>query len=224
MLVDEQSGAEETRRLRGMRRIIAAQMMRSHAEIPGVHIVDEVDVTGLPLSSLLPTVVHRVARMVLGHKSLNAHFDGRDLTTYSSSHVGIAVDTQAGLMVPVVTDAHEKSVAEISEEIHELAAGARSGTLSPTQMRGATISVTSPGRRGGLMATPLINPPQTAIVGVHRAQEQVVVREGRPAVRTMANLTVTFDHRVIDGAESGDFLLSLIDAIEHDASNASMTD
>lgn len=215
MSIDLETGQTSRSTLSGVRKMIASRMSRSHAEIPAVHIVDEIDVTDLPLSRLLATVVVAVSRTVLSHKELNAHFDGRELTTFENCNVGIAVDTDNGLLVPVLRRADQKSVDDISAEIEDLAARARTNSLSTVEMQGATITVTSPGKRSGLWATPLINPPQTAIIGIYRATERPVVIDRGVVVRAVANLSVTFDHRVIDGAEGGDFTTELVSAVEH---------
>nr|WP_157688986.1 2-oxo acid dehydrogenase subunit E2 [Brevibacterium siliguriense] len=209
----EQHGHSSVR-LQGMRRAIANQMAKSHAEIPGVHIIDEVDVSGLPLSRLLPVIVTATSCIIRKYSHLNAHFDGEELTTFDYCNVGIAVDTDDGLVVPVIRSANEKSVVEIAQDIDDLALRAREKALTPTDMKNATITVTSPGKRGGIIATPLINPPQTAIIGVHRAFERPTVHEGSIQVRKIANVTTTFDHRVIDGAEAGDFTIELVHQIE----------
>lgn len=212
-VMSEQHGPSSVR-LQGMRRAIAHQMAKSHAEIPGVHIIDEADVSAIALSRILSVTVMAVSRTILKFNRLNAHFDGKMLTTFDYCNVGIAVDTEDGLVVPVIRSADTKSLGQIADEIDDLASRARKKTLSPADMKDATITVTSPGKRGGLVATPLINPPQTAIVGLHRATQRPVVRDDSIEIRTTANVTTTFDHRVIDGAEAGDFTIELVQRIE----------
>ncbi|KRF16852.1 2-oxo acid dehydrogenase subunit E2 [Nocardioides sp. Soil796] len=200
---------EVRRPIRGIRRVIAQRMALSHAEIPGVHVVEEVDVTHLDLRRLVAVSAAATARVVAHHPVFNAHVVDREIVEFTRCDVAVAVDTPHGLMAPVVRDCGRRSVDEIQSEIDRLADLARVGKLAPADLIGATITVTSPGKRGGVLATPLINHPQTAIIGLHRATERVVVRDGAFVVRKMANLTVTFDHRVIDGAEAGDVAIEL---------------
>lgn len=203
--------------LTGVRRMIAQRMALSHREIPGVHVVEEMDLTQVPLQQVVAVAAAAIGRAVAAHPLLNAHVEGEEVVLYDRCDLGIAVDTERGLMVPVVRDCGGKEVDEIAEEVAELAAKARAGRLTQRDVSGATITLTSPGKRGGVLATPLISPPQTAIVGIHRAVPRVTVRDGAIVTRTIANLTVTFDHRVIDGAEAGDFALALARAIEQGA-------
>lgn len=219
MTTDSDPTPAHSVRLRGMRRVIANQMARSHSEIPGVHIVDEIDVSDHVLSCLLSVTVAAISKVIKNHRHLNAHFDGKELTTFDYCNIGVAVDTVDGLVVPVIRSTDEKSVIQIAHEIDELARRARDKSLSAADMKGATVTVTSPGKRGGIIATPLINPPQTAIIGLHRAVERPVVRDGSIEIRTIANVTTTFDHRVIDGAEAGDFSVELVRTIEQSASS-----
>ncbi|TYB44988.1 2-oxo acid dehydrogenase subunit E2 [Actinomadura chibensis] len=204
----------DRRPITGVRRMIADRMALSHRTIPGVHVVEEMDVTDVPLNRILAVTVAAVARAVADHPLFNAHVEEAHLTVFDRCDVGVAVDTERGLMVPVVREPAAKSVEEIAAEVTALARRARSGRLDRRDLTDPTITVTSPGRRGGVLATPLVNPPQTAIVGVHRAVDRPVVRGGAITIRTIANLTVTFDHRVIDGAEAGEFAIALARRIE----------
>lgn len=192
----------------------AKHLTRSHAEIPGVHIVDECDLTGVDKRRLVGIVLAAIGRVSSDHRRFNAHFDGEEVTMFDRCDIAVAVDTERGLLVPAVRDCGSKSVDEILVEVSELAEQARAGTLTGAQMRDSTITFTSPGRRGGVLATPMINPPQTAIVGLYRVQDRAVVRTGELVVRSIANLTVTFDHRVVDGASAGDFTVALVAEIE----------
>lgn len=201
----------ETReRLSGVRKMSATHLARSHAEIPGVHIVEECDLTGVNIRCLVGIVLAALGQVTRQHPRFNAHFDGDELIMHSRCDVAVAVDTERGLFVPVVRDCGAKDVDTILAEVAQLADTARAGKLTGDQVRGATITFTSPGRRGGILATPMINPPQTAIVGIYRVQERPVVRDGEISVRSMAYLTVTFDHRVVDGASAGDFTVDLV--------------
>jgi pyruvate/2-oxoglutarate dehydrogenase complex dihydrolipoamide acyltransferase (E2) component len=128
--------------------------------------------------------------------------------------LGIAIDTEQGLVVPVVRDCDSRSVDELDEEVRRLAEGARAGTLKPEELRGSTFSVTSAGKLSGLLVTPLINHPEVAILGVHRIAERAVVREGAVAARPVGNVSVTFDHRVLDGKRAAEFGLDVIARLE----------
>lgn len=207
----------DRRPITGVRRMIADRMALSHRSIPGVHVVEEMDVTGIPLNRILAVTVAAVARTVADHPLFNAHVEDSHVVVFDRCDVGVAVDTERGLMVPVVRDPAAKSAEEIAAEVTALARRARSGRLDRRDLVDATITVTSPGKRGGVLATPLIDPPQTAIVGVHRAVDRAVVRDGAIVIRTIADLTVTFDHRVIDGAEAGEFAIALAHRIERGA-------
>ena len=128
--------------------------------------------------------------------------------------LGVAVDTDAGLVVPVVRGCDRLSVAEIDAEIRRLADGARAGSLQPDELRDSTFTVTSAGKLGGLFVTPLINHPEVAILGLHRIGPRPVVRDGEIVVREMGNVSVTFDHRVVDGARAGAFCVDVIGRLE----------
>lgn len=192
----------------------AKHLARSHAEIPGVLIADECDLTGVDKRRLVGIVLAAIGRVSRDHRRFNAHFDGEEITMFDRCDIAVAVDTERGLLVPAVRDCGSKSVDEILVEVSELAEQARAGTLTGAQMRDSTITFTSPGRRGGVLATPMINPPQTAIVGLYRVQDRAVVHDGEITVCSIANLTVTFDHRVVDGASAGDFTVALVAEIE----------
>ena len=203
------SQSSRRQQLTGIRRMIADRMAYSHREIPGVHVVEEMDLTHVSLQDIVAVAAAAVARTISAHPMFNAHVENEQVVLFDRCDLGIAVDTDRGLMVPVVRDCGNKDVDTIRGEVAELAGRARAGRLTQRDVSGATVTLTSPGKRGGVLATPLINPPQTAIIGVHRAVPRVVVRNGAMVTRTIANLTVTFDHRVIDGAEAGDFALTL---------------
>ena len=128
--------------------------------------------------------------------------------------IGIAVQTEQGLVVPVVRGCDTRSLEELDAEVRRLADAAQAGKLTPEELRGGTFTVTSAGGSAGLFVTPLINHPEVAILGVHRIEERAVVRDGEVVVRTMGNVSVTFDHRVIDGKRAADFGLAVIAQLE----------
>ncbi len=124
--------------------------------------------------------------------------------------IGVAVQTAQGLVVPVVRDVDSRSLEDVEADVKRLAEAAHAGKLAPEELRGGTFTVTSAGKSAGLLTTPLINHPQVAILGVYRIAERPVVRDGEIVVRSMGNVSVTFDHRVIDGKRAADFGLAVI--------------
>lgn len=218
-------------KLRGVRRTIAERMTAAHAIVPAVTHVEECDVTeleatrrianertpDLPRLTPLPFVVKAAATALDEYPSLNASLDddAGEIVFHDRCDIGIAVDTPAGLVVPVVRDADQKSLRQIASEIDDLAKGAREQSLGAADLRGATFTVTSPGKFGGLMATPIVMHPQSAILGVHKASERPVVRDGQIVIRTMLNLSITFDHRILDGMTASKFVLEVAGLLEH---------
>jgi pyruvate dehydrogenase E2 component (dihydrolipoamide acetyltransferase) len=220
-------------RLRGVRRTIAERMAASHRSIPAVTHVEECDVTELeatrklakerypegPRFTYLPFIVKAVVAGLKQYPALNASLDeaAEEIVFHDRYHIGIAVDTPAGLMVPVIRDADRKSLRDVARDIERLAEGARAQTLAADELRGGTFTITSPGAFGGLLATPLILHPQAGIVGVHRAGDRPVARDGQLVVRRMMNLSITFDHRVLDGMTAARFARDLVSLLEHPA-------
>jgi pyruvate dehydrogenase E2 component (dihydrolipoamide acetyltransferase) len=198
----------------GIRKVIADRMALSHADIPGVHVVEECDVTNLVLGKVVAVAAAAMGSMVARHPYFNAHVVGSEIICYERCDVAVAVDTPQGLMVPVLRDVANRDVEDLHADVQRLAELARVGRLRPQDMAGATTTLTSPGKRGGVLATPLIAHPQTLIVGVHRATKRAVVIDDEVVVRRIANVTITFDHRVIDGAAAGDYALELCRLIE----------
>ena len=146
--------------------------------------------------------------------AVNAEIDGTDLVYKNYYDIGVAVSTPAGLVVPVVRDADKKSFADIEKEIGDLGKRARDGKLGLDELTGGTFTVTNGGVFGSLMATPIINPPQAGILGMHKVQERAVVVNGQVVVRPMMYIALSYDHRIIDGRESVSFLVRVKDAIE----------
>ena len=200
--------------VRGIRRAIVEQVERTHREIPAVTFVEECDFTGVALDTLVATTVAAVAASLVEYPELNARIEGDDIVLLDRYDIGVAVDTEAGLVVPVVRGCDRLSVAQIEAEITRLADRARAGSLQPDDVRDSTFTVTSAGKFGGLLVTPLINHPEVAILGLHRIGPRPVVRDGDVVIREMGNVSVTFDHRVVDGVRAGAFCLDVIGRLE----------
>lgn len=209
--------AEERVPLKGVRKIIAQAMAKSVYTAPHVTVMDEVDVSKLvafrqrlkPIAekkgvklTYLPFIVKAVVAALKQYPALNASIDDErsEIVYKKNFHVGIATDTDNGLIVPVVTNADRKSMWTIAAEISELAAKAREGKLSPAEMKGSTFSITNIGSAGGQFFTPVINWPEVAILGTGRIAQKPVVRDGALAIGDVMALSLSFDHRLIDGA------------------------
>jgi pyruvate dehydrogenase E2 component (dihydrolipoamide acetyltransferase) len=218
---------------RGVRRRIAERMLEAHLAVPPVTHVEECDVTELDATrrlanerspdevhlTFLPFIVKAVVQGLKDHPALNASLDeaAGEIVFHDHYDIGIAVDAPAGLVVPVVKDADKKRLRAIASEIERLSAAARDGSISNADISNGTFTVTSPGPFGGLMATPIVLHPQSAILGVHRAGERAVVRDGQIVIRKMMNMSVTFDHRILDGLTAAKFILDVVKLLEHPA-------
>ncbi len=146
--------------------------------------------------------------------AVNAEIDGQDIVYKNYYDIGVAVSTPNGLIVPVVRDADGKGFAKIEKEIGDFGARARDGKVSLEEMSGGTFTITNGGVFGSMMSTPIINPPQSAILGMHATKERPVVVNGQIVVRPMMYLALSYDHRIIDGKEAVSFLVRVKDAIE----------
>jgi pyruvate/2-oxoglutarate dehydrogenase complex dihydrolipoamide acyltransferase (E2) component len=208
--------AAEGRRepLRGVRRRMFEHLTRAHREIPAVTWVEECDFSGVELRLLVPLVLEAVAASLREFPELNARVEDGELVYLDRYDIGVAVQTEQGLVVPVVRGCDARSLDELDAEVRRLAEAAHAGSLKPEELRDGTFTVTSAGRSGGLLVTPLINHPEVAILGVHRIEDRPVVRDGQVVVRPMGNVSVTFDHRVIDGKRAADFGLAVIERLE----------
>jgi pyruvate/2-oxoglutarate dehydrogenase complex dihydrolipoamide acyltransferase (E2) component len=209
-----QEGDGERVPLRGVRRQMFEHLTRAHREIPAVTWVEECDFSQVELRLLVPLVVHAVAGSLGEYPELNARVEDGELVLLDRYDIGIAVQTEQGLVVPVVHGCDRLSVEELDAEIRRLADAAQAGTLKPEELRGGTFTVTSAGKAAGLFVTPLINHPEVAILGVHRIEERPVARDGEVVVRRMGNVSVTFDHRVVDGKRAADFGLAVIGRLQ----------
>lgn len=146
--------------------------------------------------------------------SVNAEIDGQDMVYKNYYDIGVAVSTPTGLIVPVVRDADKKGFAAIEKEIGDLGLRARDGKLSMEDLTGGTFTITNGGTFGSLMSTPIINPPQSGILGMHKIQDRPVALNGQVVIRPMMYLAMSYDHRIIDGKEAVSFLVRIKDAIE----------
>jgi pyruvate/2-oxoglutarate dehydrogenase complex dihydrolipoamide acyltransferase (E2) component len=195
--------------LHGIKRQMFEHLTRA-LEIPAVTWVEECDFTGVDLKRIVPLALKATAEALREFPELNARVENGALVYLDRYDIGIAVQTERGLVVPVVHDCDSRSVDDLEADVQRLAESANAGTLSPEELRGGTFTITSAGRSAGLFVTPLINHPQVAILGIHRIDERPVVRNGDVVVRRMGNISVTIDHRVIDGKRGADFGLAVI--------------
>jgi pyruvate dehydrogenase E2 component (dihydrolipoamide acetyltransferase) len=214
---------EERIPLTHMRKVIAEKMVYSKTHIPHACGMDFADVTrlveirekeklkfaekGVKLT-YLPFIVKAVTVALKKMPNFNAHFDmeANELVKKKRYNIGIAVDTPEGLMVPVVKDIERKSIITIAKEIEELANRARERKLKIDNLRGGTFTITNVGSVGGMYSTPIINPPEVAIMGVHRIKDMPLVVNGKIEARKVMGISMCFDHRVADGASATEFM------------------
>jgi len=217
--------------LRGVRRSIAKAMVKSKYTAPHVSAMDEADVTelwqirekekkaaeskGIKLT-ILPFIIKGVIAGLTEHPYLNATLDdeNEEIILKKYFNIGLATDTPEGLMVPVVKNAKEKSIFELAQELTQLAERARNRTIDLADLKGGTFTITNYGAVRGIYGTPIINYPEVAILGIGRIQEMPVVRDGKVVVRKILPLALSFDHRVVDGAEAARFLNTVIVRLE----------
>lgn len=227
------TGTEEIRIL-GVRRVSAQRVAESKRNIPHFSYVEEVDLTelerlrkhlnsqlpkGSPAYTYLPFLAMALVRVIEQFPKSNSHYDAERnvLIRHEGVHIGIATQTNDGLKVPVVRHAESLSLKEMSAEIRRVSAAARDGTASRNELRGSTITITSLGKLGGIVSTPIINAPEVAIVGINKAVERPVILNGEVAVRLMMNLSSSFDHRFIDGYDAAETIQALKEKLEQPA-------
>ena len=204
--------------LRGVRRLIADHMARAHREVPPVTWVEECDFGAIDMKLLVPTVLQATAAALREYPELNARLEGDEIVFLDRYDLGVAVQTDQGLVVPVVRDCDSRSIEELDAEVRRLADAAREGALKAEELRGSTFTVTSAGKLAGLFQTPIVNHPEVAILSLGRIAERPVVREGEIVVRPIGYLALTFDHRVVDGARAAEFGLAVLRRLEQPAS------
>lgn len=225
--------AEEPERikLKGLRKAVADKMLESTQNIPHVTLTSEIDMSQVigVRKSLLPVIekqtgyrlsyteiiIKAVAHVLGNHPKVNASLVGNEIVMNKNVNIGLAVAVENGLIVPSVPDANKKGLAELTEVSKALGLKAREGKLSPAEMSGSTFSISNLGMYAVDGFTPIINPPETAILGVGRIVEKPVVVDGAVEVRSMMVLSLSFDHRAIDGAPAAAFLTELKDRLEN---------
>jgi len=229
-----ESASEERIPFKGKRRMIARKMVAAKTRVPHALLVDEADVSGLLAErakmretgeregvriTILPFIMKAVAGALQRHPALNASLDeDRDaIVRKKTFDIGMAVDAEDGLVVPVVRSADGKSVIELAREIDRLSAAAREGTLAPGDLAGGTFTISSVGSVGGLFSYPIINVPEAAILAAHKIVTRPVVRDGEIVPREMMYLSLSFDHRIVDGGEATRFLNEVVRRIEASA-------
>lgn len=222
---------EEVIPLRGMRKIIAEKMVKSKQTAAQVTHVDEADMTELVLLreafkgsaekrgvrlTYLPFVIKALVPALKEFPYVNSSLDEQagNIVLKKYYNIGVATDTEQGLVVPVVKDVDAKDIFELAGEIEKLAARARSGQLALDEVRGSTFTITNVGAIGGLFATPIINLPEVAILGLHKITKRPVVRDGKVEVRDITYLSLSFDHRVLDGAYAARFTSRVIETLQ----------
>lgn len=230
---EEDDDQVETIKVVGLRRKIAEAMQRSKQRIPHFAYVEEVDVSELeglrvhlnstypdrPKLTLLPLLIQAVVKAIPAFPMVNATYDDEAgvVSRYRALHVGIATQTPGGLVVPVLRHAERQDLWERASNVRRLADAARAGKGKREELSGSTFTITSLGAIGGLAATPVINAPEVAIMGVNKMVERPIVRNGQIVVRTMMNLSSSFDHRIVDGYDAASFIQEVKLYLEHPA-------
>jgi pyruvate dehydrogenase E2 component (dihydrolipoamide acetyltransferase) len=211
---DPLAGEGRREPLRGVRRLIAEHMARAHREVAPVTWVEECDFGRVDLKRLVATVLRAAALSLREFPELNARLERDEIVFLDRYDLGVAVQTEAGLVVPVVRECDSRSLDDLDADVRRLAEAARAGTLAPEELRGSTFTVTSAGKLAGLFQTPIVNYPEVAILSVGRIADRPVVRDRQVVVAPIAYVAVTFDHRVVDGARAAEFGLDVIRRLE----------
>jgi 2-oxoisovalerate dehydrogenase E2 component (dihydrolipoyl transacylase) len=221
-------------RVIGLRRVIAERMAKSAREIPHFTYVEEIDVTALeslraylngrkvaeePQLTPLAFLGLALVRVLADFPQCNAHYDGERnvIVRHAAVHLGIATQTEDGLKVPVARHCEARGLEDLAAEIRRVSAAARDGTATRGELSGSTITITSLGKMGGIVSTPVINQPEVAIIGVNRAVDRPVVIDGQVVVRRMMNLSSSFDHRFVDGYDGAAMIQALKERLEQPA-------
>jgi len=229
----QRQGAEQVKVI-GLRRKIAERMADAKRRIPHFSYIEEVDVTALEelrqhlnqkyqgkraKLTMLPFLMRALAKAAPDFPQINATFDDEAgiVHRHAPLHIGIATQTPGGLMVPVVRHAEARDLWDAAAEVSRLALAARDGTATRDELTGSTITISSLGAMGGIAATPVINPPEVAIMGVNKLVERPMVKDGQIVIRKMMNLSSSFDHRVVDGWDAASFVQAIKGLLEFPA-------
>ena len=214
----------------GLRRRIAENMAASTRAIPHFTYVEEFDVTKLEALradlnatrgdkdrlTILPFLIVAICKALPAFPMINARYDDETnvVTRHGAVHLGIATQTDAGLMVPVLRDAQDRNVWQLAAEVKRLAEAARAGKATREQLSGSTLTLTSLGPLGGIASTPVINRPEVAIIGPNKVVERPIVRDGAIAIGKVVNLSIACDHRVVDGYDAASFVQAMKKLVE----------
>ncbi|MCT4654493.1 MAG: 2-oxo acid dehydrogenase subunit E2 [Cohaesibacter sp.] len=218
----------------GLRRKIAERMQDSKQRIPHISYVEEIDVTdleklrahmnatrseGQAKLTILPFIMRAMVLAIAENPKLSSHYDDQEnmVRQYAASHIGMAAQTDGGLMVPVVRHAEARDVRGLADEIKRLADAARDGSITRDELTGSTITLSSLGAMGGIVSTPVINSPEVAIVGVNKVAIRPVYLDGDFVPRKIMNLSSSFDHRIIDGWDAAVFIQKIKSLLEYPA-------
>ncbi|MEW9673318.1 dihydrolipoamide acetyltransferase family protein [Ammoniphilus sp. 3BR4] len=230
--VESPKELEERIPLKGIRKKIAEHMMKSVSIIPHVTHVDELEMDAMKEMreqlkayadqkniklTYLPFFIKAIVIALKEFKTLNASIDDKtnEIVLKNYYHIGIATDTKDGLIVPVIKNADQKTILELAAEISQLAAQAREGKLTLDQITGSTFTISNVGPIGGLHATPIINHPEVAILALHKMEPRMVVRDWEGVIRLMMNMSLSFDHRLIDGVTAVRFTNRMKELLEN---------
>lgn len=218
----------------GMRRRIAEKMVVSNTQIPHFTYIEEIDITeletlrehlnasrtdGQPKLTYLPFIMLSVSRALGRFPHLNAHYDVKRevITRFEAVHMGVATQTDRGLCVPVVRHAEAMDLWQAAREMRRITESARNHSISRDELTDSTFTITSLGRHGGIGATPIINHPEVAILGINKAADRPVVHKGQIAIRRILHVSGSFDHRVVDGADGATFVQCVRNYLEFPA-------
>jgi 2-oxoglutarate dehydrogenase E2 component (dihydrolipoamide succinyltransferase) len=224
------AGGERRERMTKLRQTIARRLKEAQNTAAMLTTFNEVDMSAvMALRSRHKEAFEKAHGVKLGFLSffakavvaaakavpaVNARIDGEEIVYWQRYDLGMAVSTQAGLMVPVIRDCEGKSMAEIEKALIDLAARARDGKLKLDELQGGTFTITNGGVFGSLLSTPILNPPQSGILGLHKIEERPIARDGQVVIRPMMYLALSYDHRLVDGREAVTFLVKVKEAIE----------
>ncbi len=221
---------DETIKVIGMRRKIAQNMAESKRHIPHFSYVDEIDMTAVedmrtdlnanrgdrPKITMLPLMIVAICKALPQFPMLNATYDDEAglITRHGAVHLGMATQTEQGLMVPVIRDAQDKNIWQLASDISRLSAAARDGSAKADELSGSTLTLTSLGPLGGIATTPVIQRPQVAIIGPNKIVERPMIIDGEIQARKLMNLSISCDHRVVDGYDAASYVQALKHLLE----------